>query len=140
MPKHIFIIAALMIFSMSSCRDYLTDIVDTTPPVIYTNSSGYQQGDTVVVTLTNKSTTDIYVTGTYNTIEKNNSSSWDVYAVINCNGGCPEFALYGKNSITARVVFTGNAGTYRFTCSYSTMPGVIFSQKSTVYSNEFTIQ
>jgi hypothetical protein len=140
MPKHVIFISALIMISVSSCRDYLTDIVDRTPPVIYTNNAGYQQGDTIVVTLVNKSTTDIYVTGAYNSIEKNNSSSWNIYSVISCNGGCPEFVLYGKNSITTRVVFSGNDGTYRFTCLYSTKPGALFSQKSTVYSNEFTIQ
>lgn len=127
------------IIIFSSCRDYISDVVDETPPFISTDGSNYFNGDTVLVTLKNNSTSTLYVTGVYNILERKNPSGWEVNSVIICNGGCPEFPVYGKSSIYGRISDIRAEGVYRLVCAYSTKPGVMFETKIKVYSNEFYI-
>ncbi len=140
MLKKFTLLSALTLLVFVSCRDYLTDVVDITPPEIATDQKVYQGGDTIAVTLVNKSYSNIYVTGVYNTIEKQNYSNWDIYSIINCSGGCPEFIVPGKGSITARVIPFNNPGNFRFVCYYSTKQGTPQEQKSIVYSGEFIVE
>jgi len=136
--KYLIIILALFYFAIfSSCRDYITDVVDITPPEIFTDASAYIAGDTVLITFKNNSSSTVYVTGAYNVLEKKNSSVWEVYSVVICNGGCPEFPVYGKSSIYERISEVNNEGVYRLVCAYSTKAGEIFEQKNKVYSDEF---
>ncbi len=138
--KYLTLILALVFFAVfSSCRDYVTDIVDTTPPEITTDASDYVLGDTVLATFKNNSASTIYVTGVYNTVERKNSSSWDVYSIVMCNGGCPEFPVYGKSSIHERSAAVKDDGIYRLVCAYSTKTGETYERKNKVYSNEFTV-
>jgi hypothetical protein len=133
------LLTALFLSVFVSCREYLTDVVDITPPEISTDRPDYNSGDTVVVTLINKSFSDIYVTGTYNKIEKHQSSNWDLYSIVSCNGSCPEFILPGKGSMTARVMPLENTGNFRFLCYYSKKAEVPQVQKDIIYSNEFSV-
>lgn len=138
MLKKYTLLAALFTIMFCSCRDYLTDVVDITPPEMSTDKQNYNVNDTVIVTLVNKSASDIYITGAYNTIEKQNSADWDVFAVLSCSGGCPEYRVPGKGSITARVIPLGSRGIFRFTCYFGRKSGTPFEQKIVVYSNEFS--
>lgn len=132
--------SALICFIVfSSCRDYITDVVDNTPPEISTNANTYQTGDTVFVTFKNNSTSTIYVTGAYNRLEKKNSSFWEVYSVVICSGGCPEFPVYGKSTIYERISEVNDEGVYRLVCAYSSKSGETFEQKNKAYSNEFYV-
>ena len=140
MSRKLTITTALFLLVFSSCRDYLTDVIDLTPPDITTNEVNYTGKDTIIVTLFNKSYSDIYVTGTYNTVEKQNFANWDIYSIMTCSGGCPEFIVPAKGSTTARVVILGSTGNFRMVCYYSKKPGIPQGQKSVVYSNEFQIQ
>jgi len=130
-------IALYCLIVFSSCRDYITDVVDITQPEISTDTSNYQTGDTVLVTFKNNSSSTIYVTGAYNRLEKKNSSVWEVYSVVICNGGCPEFPVYGKSSIYEHISSANDEGIYRLVCAYGTKAGEIFEQKNKIYSNEF---
>lgn len=137
--KKLTILAALSVCLFCSCRDYLTDVVDITSPEMSTDKPSYPENDTVGVTLFNKSASDIYVTGVYNIIEKQNSFNWNVFTVVTCSGGCPEFILPGKGSMTARVISPGSGGVFRFVCYFGRKPGMLREQKSVIYSNEFTV-
>lgn len=131
------ILALYCLFVFSSCRDYITDVIDSTPPEISTDASNYLTGDTLLITFKNNSSSTIYVTGAYNRIEKKNSSAWEVYSVVMCNGGCPEFPVYGKSSIHERVSVVNNEGIYHLVCAYSTKAGEVYERKNKVYSDEF---
>lgn len=139
MLKKFTLLSALLLLIFASCRDYLTDVVDITPPEISTDRPNYPASDTVTVMLVNKSMSNIYVIGAYNTIEKQNSSNWDVYAFISCSGGCPELIIGGRGSMTARVAPLGSSGSFRFVCYYSKKPGTRQDQKDVIYSNEFSV-
>ena len=138
--KYLTIFSALYCFIVfSSCRDYITDVIDTTPPEISTDASNYLTGDTILITFINNSSSTIYVTGAYNRLEKKNSSFWEVYSVVICSGGCPEFPVYGKSRIYERIPAANDEGVYRLVCAYGTKAGEIFEQKNKIYSNEFYI-
>lgn len=126
-------------FPIASCRDYITDVIDKTPPTIAINESTFSGGDTVTITLINNSNSPIFVTGAYNLLEKKVSADWITYSIVLCSGECPEFQLYGKNTISAKDVLGYDDGVYRFACAYSIKSGETFEQKSKVYSGEFTV-
>jgi hypothetical protein len=131
-------LALILFFPIASCRDYITDVIDKTPPTIAINESTFSGGDTVTITLINNSNSPIFVTGAYSLLEKKVSADWITYSIVSC-GGCPEFQVYGKSSITTKDVLANDEGVYRFVCAYSIESGETFEQKSKVYSGEFTV-
>lgn len=138
--RNLSLIAALLsLILILSCRDYISDVFDNSPPEIFTNAADYVIGDTVKVTFKNNSASTIYVTGAYNTLEKKNFSTWETYSVFSCTGGCPEFPVYGKSSIHERFKNLVDEGTYRFVCAYSPKTGEIYEKKNKVYSSEFSV-
>ena len=138
--KYLILTSALILFfPIASCRDYITDVIDKTPPTIAINESTFSGGDTVTITLINNSNSPIFVTGAYNLLEKKVSADWITYSILVCGGECPEFQMNGKSSITAKDEIANDGGIYRFVCAYSLKSGGSFEQKSKVYSGEFTV-
>jgi hypothetical protein len=129
------IIAAVL---FAGCRDYVTGIGENEPPVLYTGNTSYNVNDSVTVFLQNKSLSSIYVIGAFVSLERNEAGIWNVYSLLVCSEGCPEFSVSSRQ-IISNSIHVNAAGTYRFVCLYSFTAGVSNGDKIKLYSNEFTV-